>query len=304
MNSVSQNTDYRRGLPAMACCYLIWGFQPLFFALDSEIDTLFLMSCRILWASVTCLIIVTVQHKLHRLTGIFTNKMILLKEIPASLLLFADWIIYLFAVRFGKVMEASMGYYIMPLIMVGFGALIFREKIRIGHVAALLVVLIGIILSAEGFGGFPAVTISLSLCFAVYSALKKGLTEDSIVTTTAEILLMLPLAVLYMLLIGKKNGDLAGITLKRQLFLMGSGLITGLPMVLFSIGVKHLPLSLSGIFQYVSPSLGIVCSLILGESFSKEKLISFAFIWMGVIIYCLCEFRNNTKSVHDRTEDD
>ena len=285
-----QTYDYRHGLPAMAACYLIWGFQPLYFAIDPNVDTVFLLICRIVWAAVSCLVILAAQHKLPALWRIFRDKKKLAREIPASVLLLLDWSIYLFAVRVGRIMEVSMGYYIMPLVMVLFGAVIFREKIRAGHIAALAVVIVGIVLSAEGFGGFPAVAISLSLCFAVYSALKKGLTDDSIVTTTAEILLMLPAALIVLLVFGPKNGWFSGLTLTRQLFLIGSGLVTGLPMVFFSIGVNRLPLSLTGITQYVSPSLGILCSLILGESFSKEKLISFAFIWAGVVLYCLCEF--------------
>ena len=296
MNNASQKVDYRRGLPAMAICYLIWGFQPLYFAIGQRVDTVFLMVCRIVWAAATCLVILAAQHKLDQLAGVFKNRRTLCKEIPASLMLLADWVIYLFAIRYGKLMEASMGYYVMPLVMIGFGTLIFHEEIRKGHVIALIAVVIGVILSAEGFGGFPAVTISLSLCFAVYSALKKGLEEDSIVTTTAEILLMLPFAALYMLFLGRKNGDLSGITFGRQLFFIGSGVVTGLPMVFFAIGVKYLPLSLSGIFQYVSPSLGILCSLILGETFNPAKLISFGFIWLGVIIYCVCEFRHSGRS--------
>ncbi len=283
--------DFRRGLPAMAACYLIWGFQPLYYALDSEVDTVFLLACRMIWAAAACLIILAFQHKLNLLAGIFRDRKKLAREIPASLLLLADWSIYLFAVRFGRIMEVSMGYYIMPLVMIFFGALIFKEKVRAGHIAALAAVVIGIILSVEGFGGFPAVTIALSLCFSVYSALKKGLEDDSIVTTTAEILLMLPAAVLILVIFGRNNGWLSGITFARQMFLMGSGIVTGLPMVFFAVGVKNIPLSLTGIFQYVSPSLAIVCSLILGESFSSEKLLSFAFIWLGVIIYCLYEFR-------------
>lgn len=280
----------------MAVCYLIWGFQPLYYAIDPNVDTVFLLLCRIIWAAAACLILLAAQHKLHMLAGIFRDRKKLAREIPASALLLADWSIYLFAVRFGKIMEVSMGYYIMPLVMIFFGAVVFKEKIQAGHIAALIAVVIGIILSVEGFGGFPAVTISLSLCFAVYSALKKGLDDDSVVTTTAEILLMLPVAVLGLIIFSKNSGWFSGMTFARQMFLIGSGIVTGLPMIFFAVGVKYLPLSLTGIFQYVSPSIGIICSLILGERFSPEKLLSFSFIWLGVIIYCLYEYRQARRA--------
>ena len=280
----------------MAVCYLIWGFQPLYHAIDPNVDTVFLLLCRIIWAAAACLILLAAQHKLHMLAGIFRDRKKLAREIPASALLLADWSIYLFAVRFGKIMEVSMGYYIMPLVMIFFGAVVFKEKIQAGHIAALIAVVIGIVLSVEGFGGFPAVTISLSLCFAVYSALKKGLDDDSVVTTTAEILLMLPVAVLGLIIFSKNSGWFSGMTFARQMFLIGSGIVTGLPMIFFAVGVKYLPLSLTGIFQYVSPSIGIICSLILGERFSPEKLLSFSFIWLGVIIYCLYEYRQARRA--------
>ena len=300
MSEIIQNYDYRRGLPAMAICYLMWGFQPLYYALDPDVDTVFLLLCRIIWAAAACLVILAFQCKLGLLGQIFRDKKKLRREIPASLLLLADWSIYLFAVRFGKIMEVSMGYYIMPLVMILFGALIFREKIRIGHIAALAAVVIGIILSVDGFGSFPVVTILLSLCFSVYSAIKKGLEDDSIVTTAAEILIMLPIAVIILIIFGGKNGWFSGMILTRQLFLTGSGIVTGLPMVFFAVGVKHLPLSMTGIFQYVSPSLGLICSLILGESFTSEKLISFGFIWLGVIIYTLYEIRQTRLRAADK----
>lgn len=293
---MEQKYDFKKGLPAMAVCYLIWGFQPLFFALDGSVDNTFLLACRIVWASVACLVILAVQGKLKQLKEVFTDKKILRREIPAAAFLFADWAIYLFAVRQGKVMECSMGYFIMPLVMYMFGAVIFREKVHWVHFVALFFIVVGIILSASGFGGFPYVTILLSMCFAIYSAIKKSLTVDSIVSTTSEILIILPVAVIYTIYLFSTGDTASTITVSRQLFLMGSGLITSLPMVFFAIGVRHIPLSMTGIFQYISPTLGIICSLILGETFTREKLISFSFIWVGVVIYLVTEFAKAKKA--------
>lgn len=279
----------------MAFCYLIWGFQPLYFALDQKIDTAFLLAGRIVWAAVSCLLILKVQGKLGELTEIFQNKEIMKREIPASFLLLADWTIYLIGIRTGRVMECSMGYYIMPLVMVMFGALLYREKLAVMNYVAIGCIIVGIILSYKGFGGFPVITISLSLAFAVYSAIKKGLTVDSIVSTTSEILMMLPFALIFVLFFRMRENGMEGVTFSRQLFIIGSGLVTGLPMVFFAKGLSGIPLSFTGILQYVSPSLGILCSLILGESFTVEKLRSFLFIWVGVIVYTVFEIRSKRK---------
>lgn len=285
----------RQGYIALAGCYLIWGFQPLYYALETTFDTTFLLAFRIIWAAVICTAILALQGKLGQLASIFCDRRILLREIPASVLLLADWSIYLFAVRSGRIMECSMGYYIMPLVMFVFGAVIFREKITRLHLAALIFIIIGIILSAEGFGGFPYVTILLALCFSIYSALKKALTVDSVVSTTAEIIMMVPVSIIYLLFFNKSGFTISSLSFLQRLFLAGSGLVTGLPMVLFAVGVDYLPLTLIGIFQYVSPSLGLLCSRIMGEPFTAGKLKSFLFIWIGVIIYMSSEISAGKK---------
>ena len=210
-----QSIDYRRGLPAMAACFLIWGFQPLYWYMCTnvcgEIDTFFLMACRIIWAAVTCLCILKVQG----------------------------------------------------------------------------IVVVGIVLSASGFGGVPYVTIALALMFAVYAAIKKSLTIDSIVSTTSEILMMVPVALLFVLFFRMGDNGMGSMTVIKQLLMIGGGIITGLPMVFYSIGVRNLPLMTTGICQYLSPTLGIVCGAIMGEALTREKLVSFLFIWVGVILYVL-----------------
>lgn len=288
--------DFKKGLPAMTICYIIWGFQPLYWALCDHMDTFFLMACRIIWASVCCLFILKVQGKLGQLISAFKSKAIMKREILVALFLFADWFIYLYAVRCGKIMECSMGYYIMPLVMFALGAIVFKERTTWKHIAILVFVIIGIVLSANGFGSFPYVTIALSLCFAIYSALKKSLDIDSIVGTTTEILLMAPLALIYVFFFCRTDTGMLGLTVSRQLLVMGSGIVTGLPMVFFSIGVKSLPLTFTGMFQYVSPTLGLLCSLILGETLSSGKQISFSFIWAGVLLYMLIVIQDLRKA--------
>ena len=182
----------------MAACFLIWGFQPLYWYMCTnvcgEIDTFFLMACRIIWAAVTCLCILKVQGKLPQLWAVFKDKQVLKRELPASVFLFGDWIVYLWAVQNGRVLECSLGYYIQPLVVFALGAVIFKEKMSWRHFIIIGIVVVGIVLSASGFGGVPYVTIALALMFAVYAAIKKSLTIDSIVSTTSEILMMVPVA--------------------------------------------------------------------------------------------------------------
>lgn len=286
-----QTVDYRRGLGAMSVCFLIWGFQPLYWymvtALCGEMDTFFLMACRIIWAAVACLCILKAQGKLPQLRAVFRDRQVLKREIPASVLLFGDWLVYLWAVRNGRVLECSLGYYIQPLVVFALGALIFREKLSWRHGVIIAIVVVGIVRSTSGFGGVPYVTIALALMFAVYAAIKKSLTIDSIVSTASEILMMVPVALLFVLFFRMGNNGMGSMTVLKQLLMIGGGIVTGLPMVFYAIGVRHLPLMTTGICQYISPTLSLLCGAIMGEALTRDKLISFLFIWAGVILYVL-----------------
>ena len=286
-----QTVNYRKGLGAMSVCFFVWGFQPLYWYMCTnvcgEIDTFFIMACRIIWAAVACLCILKVQGKLPQLWAVFKDKQVLKREMPASVLLFGDWLVYLWAVQNGRVLECSLGYYIQPLVVFALGAIIFREKMNWRHFVIIAIVVVGIVFSTSGFGGVPYVTIALALMFSIYAAIKKSLTIDSIVSTTSEILMMVPVALLFILFFRMGDTGMASITPLRQLMLLGAGVVTAMPMVLYSVGVKYLPLMTAGFCQYLSPTLAIVCGIIMGEYLTAEKLRSFYFIWAGVLLYCL-----------------
>lgn len=282
-----QEINYKKGIPTLLLCFFIWGFQPLYWYICGEWDTYFLLACRIIWAAVCCLCILWAQGKLLQLLAVFRDKNILKREIPASVFLLADWGVYLWAVQNGRVLECSLGYYIQPIVVFILGAVIFREKVSWRHIVILAVVVVGIVLSTDGFNGIPYVTILLAVCFAIYAAIKRSLRIDSVVSTSAEIVMMVPLALLFILFFRMGDTGMASITPLRQLMLLGAGVVTAMPMVLYSVGVKYLPLMTAGFCQYLSPTLAIVCGMIMGEYLTAEKLRSFYFIWAGVLLYCL-----------------
>ena len=282
-----QEINYKKGIPTLLLCFFIWGFQPLYWYICGEWDTYFLLACRIIWAAVCCLCILWAQGKLPQLQAVFRDKNILKREIPASIFLLADWGVYLWAVQNGRVLECSLGYYIQPIVVFILGAVIFREKVSWRHIVILAVVVVGIVLSTDGFDGIPYVTILLAVCFAIYAAIKRSLRIDSVVSTSAEIVMMVPLALLFILFFRMGDTGMASITPLRQLMLLGAGVVTAMPMVLYSVGVKYLPLMTAGFCQYLSPTLAIVCGMVMGEYLTAEKLRSFYFIWAGVLLYCL-----------------
>ena len=287
--------DYKKGIPAIALCVTIWGFQPLYWNACPKLDTMLLMILRTIWASVFCLAILAVQGKLGQLADVFRDKQKLKREIPAAFFLAVDWFVYLWAVKSGKVLEASLGYYILPLVQFMTGALIFREKVHWQHFVMLGLIIIGIVLSTDSFGGVPYVTIILALAFACYAAIKKSLDIDSIVSTSAEILIMLPFAVAYLVISGAGIGLISALGFGEHLMLIGAGAVTAVPMLFYAVAVKNIPLMMCGLFQYFPPSFAIICGRIMGEDFTREKLISFLFIWAGVLMYIIFSFRHKEE---------
>ena len=285
----------RTGFVCIIICYFLWGLQPLYWNLDDTFDSMFLMASRSVCASAFCLLLLTVQGKLEQFRAVFTDRRVLAREIPAAILLFGDWFVFIWAVQHAQVLESSVGYYIQPLVVFAFGALIFHEKCRPYHFIALALMIAGIVVSALALGALPWVTVSLAVMFAVYAAIKKSLKIDSIVSTSVEILLAAPFMLAYLLIFRRGPGGLAELTPLRVLFLLGGGIVTGLPMLLYSVGVRHVRLMIAGVCQYISPTLGVVCSLILHEEITREKLWSMAFIWAGILIYAGFTIREQKK---------
>ena len=286
----------RTGFVCIIICYILWGFQPLYWHLDGTFDSMFLMASRSISASLFCLLLLSAQGKLEQFRAVFRDRKVLVREIPAAALLFGDWFVFIWGVQHAQVLECSVGYYIQPLVVFAFGALVFHEKCRAYHFAALALMIAGIVISAAALGALPWVTVSLAVMFAVYAAIKKSLTIDSIVSTSVEILLAAPFMLAYLLIFRRGPGGLAELTPLRALFLLGGGIVTGLPMLLYSVGVRRLKLMTVSIGQYISPTLGVVCSLILRESITREKLWSLAFIWAGILIYAGFTLRDQKRS--------
>lgn len=290
---MKQNYEYKKGVFSIIVTYIFWGCQPLYFVLDKEIDTGFLLACRIVLAGIFCFVILGVKGKLGELFAVFRDPHTRRIEFLATVFLFADWSLYFIAIRVGRVMECAMGYYVMPLVMVFIGAVVYHEKLTGWHFVSFAVILVGICLSTRGFGSFPVMAVLLALSFPIYTAIKKSLRSDYLVNTSAEIIIMAVFAIPYILVFQCGESGLTEFTLSRALFLLGSGLITAVPMVFYAKGLSCLPMVLIGIIDYLGPTLEIVCGKIMGEQLTREKLVSFIFIWIGVAVFIAYELSSH-----------
>ena len=190
-------------------CYVVWGFQPLYYMIKPDTDTMFLLMSRIIWAGIFVTSIVLLQGRGRVIIETFKKKDLMLKHIvPAAVFNFTDWGVYMWAVMNGHVLAASMAYYIAPLAVCYFGVIFYREKMTWQMGAASAIIVAGVLFAGDGFGSSPLVIIILMFCFAAYAAFMKGVKEDSPLCTSVMMILAAPVALLYIAIFHgrKRNG--------------------------------------------------------------------------------------------------
>ena len=267
--------------------YLLWGLQPLFWDQLSGYDSLYILASRIIWSVVFCVSILAIKGELGKLKAVFHDKAKLKYLIPASVFLLMDWGLFIWAVQAGHVLDTSMGYFMGPLVVFSLSLFLFHERCDQWQIISILFAVAGVLISVIRYGRFPWLAIALCLAFAIYGAIKKFAQVEALVSIAAETLMMAPLAILFLLFFRLGNNGIAGTDLRGFLLLAASGAVTAMPMILYSMGVIHLPFYMLGFFQYISPSISLFCGLLMGETLTSDKLITFLFIWTGLLIFSI-----------------
>ncbi|MGM9592131.1 MAG: EamA family transporter RarD [Oscillospiraceae bacterium] len=282
----------KKDTAALLGCYMLWGFQPLYWGLIGDVGTMTVMPLRIVFAALFSVLILALQKRTGELKALFKDRKMMKFLLPAALFLLADWTVYIILVNSGHIIDVSLGYYINPLLLFLIGALIYREKCGAGHFIALAVAVMGVVVSAAAFGSVPYTSLIIAVNWAVYAAIKKNVSVDGVLSIAAETLILTIPALIFMLLF--RRAELAQIPASSWLPLLGSGVVTALPMFLYSRCVSRLPLVLMCFAQYLSPTFGLVCAFIKGESFSQSQLISLAFFIAAIVIFTVSELKRQT----------
>ncbi len=281
--------------------YLMWGLQPLFWNLLGTYDSMYILACRILWSVVFCVSILAIRGDLHKLKAVFMDKATMCYLVPAAVFLLLDWGLFIWAVQAGHVLDTSMGYFMGPLVVFSLSLLLFRERCTKWQIVSILFAVAGVLFNVLRYGHFPWLAIVLSLAFAIYGAFKKFAQVDPLVSIAAETIMMAPFALLFLLFFRMGDNGIGGTDLRGFVLLVLSGAVTAMPMILYSVGVIHLPFYMLGFFQYISPSISLVCGLFMGETLTSDKLITFLLIWTGLLIFSLSTIKK-PKTQSEETE--
>jgi chloramphenicol-sensitive protein RarD len=267
--------------------YFFWGVIPIYWKQLKAFPPLELLSARIIVTAMTLMIVVMILKK-NDLKTYWINPQIRRGLLFSSCLIGLNWGIFVYAVNAGYMVQASLGYYINPLLSVFFGIFIMRERLTKMQYLSLILALVGVLYMTLSYGKFPWIAIILALSFGLYGLLKKLYHLDSISSLLGETLVLLPIAFIVLIFSQSTSNWMQQVPLIQWLWMFLAGLITAIPLLLFSEGAKRIPMSAIGFLQYIAPTLMLMIGVFgYNEKFTQEHMISFTFIWSGLLLYSL-----------------
>ncbi|OTA17836.1 chloramphenicol resistance permease RarD [Xenorhabdus vietnamensis] len=283
----NQNTT--QGILYALGAYLIWGLAPIYFKAIQYVPPDEIVSHRVIWSVFfMVLMLIVTRHWRQVWTVVRQPKILLLLGITAFTIT-SNWLTYIWAVNNNHLLEASLGYFINPLVSVLFGMIFLGERFRRMQWIAVGLAFTGVLIQLWHFGSVPVVGLYLATTFAVYGLIRKKLGVDAQTGMLIETIWVFPVALTYLLFFTHSpTSNMLDNAYSLNLMLIAAGIITTVPLLLFTAAAAHLRLSTLGFFQYLGPTLMfLLATLAFGEKIGPERLITFGFIWAALILFTL-----------------
>ncbi len=275
------------GLGYGLLAYTSWGLSPIFWKAMSGIPALELVAHRTVWALVTFASLAFWRGQAGAMRAALRNPRILRTLVLTSLLLSSNWLIFIYATINNRVVEASLGYFINPLVNVFLGMLLLGERLRRVQWLAVGLAAVGVVVLALRTTGVPWIPLFLAGSFALYGYLRKTVAVEALPGSTLETLCVLPIGVGYLVWLGPSN-HFGHVDVITHVMFLATGAVTALPLLWFAHAARRLALTTLGFLQYLSPSTQLVLAVaVYGESFTTSHQQSFAFIWAGLLVFSI-----------------
>ncbi|WP_051687307.1 EamA family transporter RarD [Microbulbifer sp. HZ11] len=274
------------GLLAGLGAYLLWGFAPLYFKLLEHLSAPEILAHRSIWSLLLAMALLTVLGKLHGVRAVLRSRKALLALLISTALISTNWLIFIWSVTNNHLLDASLGYYINPLISVLLGVLVLGEKLRPLQWLAVMLAAVGIGYELWQFGRLPLVALGVAITFGFYGLVRKQTPVDSLTGLTVETLFMLPLALGFLFWTNSPTSNLLNNSWQLNGLLLLAGPVTLTPLLLFNIAARRLNLSTLGFLQYLGPTMMFFFAVLLyQEPFDQAKLVTFIFVWTALAFY-------------------
>lgn len=294
---MSIDTEQRKGAIFACLAFFMWGLAPIYFKMIQHVSAFEILMHRVIWSVVFLIVVVSVLSYWDKIKRILIQPKLILMLVVTSTLLGFNWGLFIWAINNNHMLDASLGYYINPLLNVLLGMVFLNERLRKLQGAAVALAFTGVLLQLISFGSFPVVAFSLATSFALYGLLRKKLQVDALPGILIEALILLPVALTYWwLMVPTETSNLPVNGWLTNALLVSAGIVTTLPLLCFTGAAKRLQYTTLGFFQYIGPSLMFILAVVFyDEVFDAERVITFACIWSALAIFSWDSYHQSRK---------
>lgn len=291
--------NYKQGIFFGLAAYVLWGILPVYWKALELVSPFEILSSRFMWSCVFVFLLIIFQKKwplfAKEVKLVFSNVKTGAAMVAAGITISFNWGTFIWAVNNGHIVETSMGYYINPLVSILFAVVFLRERLDKMQLAAITCAFIGVASMVYNFGKIPWVSLTLAFTFALYGLLKKILPVSALTSIMLETLLITPLALVYEYSLWQQGVSFyASGNLQIIMMLTGAGIVTAIPLLLFTAGARLLPLKIIGFLQYISPTLTLLIGVfVYNEAFTASHLLAFGWIWAALLLFIVSQLRSN-----------
>lgn len=267
--------------------YAFWGLSVIFYKQLAGIPPFEVLAHRSIWSVVLLLGLILVTRRWSKLMALLRDRRKMMCLICTALLVGSNWFIFIYSIEANRVVDTSLGYFINPLMSVALGVVLLREKLSRGQVIAVCLALVSVTWLTIQMGSLPWISIFIAATFAAYGFIRKVIAVDPLEGLFVEVMVLLPLALAYLAWgVGDEGWHFAQGNWHQDIFLMLTGPVTTIPLILFNYGAQRIHLATLGLMQYFAPSLQFIIAVgIYGEPLSNDQLLSFGMIWMALAIF-------------------
>lgn len=291
--------NYKQGIFFGLAAYVLWGILPVYWKALELVSPFEILSSRFMWSCVFVFLLIIFQKKwplfAKEVKLVFSNVKTGAAMVASGITISFNWGTFIWAVNNGHIVETSMGYYINPLVSILFAVVFLRERLDKMQLAAITCAFIGVASMVYSFGKIPWVSLTLAFTFALYGLLKKILPVSALTSIMLETLLITPLALVYEYSLWQQGVSFyASGNSQVIMMLTGAGVVTAIPLLLFTAGARLLPLKIIGFLQYISPTLTLLIGVfVYNEVFTASHLLAFGWIWAALLLFIVSQLRSN-----------
>ncbi len=284
---MSEQHETRIGVFYALGAFTIWGLFPLYFKATANVPPLQVLAHRIVWSIPFTALLIAVKHDWHALIAAVSQKKVLYTLIGSSMLIGINWLLFIYAIVSGQVLQTSLGYFMTPLFNVALGVIFLKEKLRRAQLMAVILAAAGTLNMSLFYEKTPWISLVLGISFSFYGLLRKTVKIESVNGLFVETMILFPFCAAYLIYVGVQGtGAFGTINMGTTVLLALAGVITALPLVWFTSGARRLQYATVGIFQYIAPSVHFMLAVFLyREKFTVIHLITFICIWTAIGVF-------------------